>query len=148
MYDYSQDYLAKKQFGTDILNRDGSVYKVSSGDTSFPVLTNVTIVGKENSGLYKCKVIGTKSKIGYVASVDFILDARDKEEFEVVKSDFEEKMKDLEMKITFLVETESDEFDSIDYSAWTILQSLKGAEDAEVLKTITKALLEIAPPKD
>ena len=148
MYEYTQDYLIKKQFTNDILNREGFIYKVSGGDTSFPVGTNVLIVGKENSGLYKCKVVGTKSKIGYVTTADFILAPRDTVEFEIAKGDFEEKVNDIALKITFLTETESDEFDEIDYRAWTILKSLKGAEDAEVLKTITKALLEIAPPKN
>lgn len=148
MYDYTQDYLVKKQFTNDILNREGFVYKVSGGDTSFPVGTNVMIVGKENAGLYKCKVVGSKSKIGYVTTNDFILAPRDKEEFGIVKGDFEEKVNDIALKITFLTETGNEEFDEIDYSAWTIFQSLKGAEDAEVLKTITKALLEISPPKN
>ena len=149
MYDYTQDYLVKKQFTNDILNREGFIYKVSGGDTSFPVGTNVMIVGKENSGLYKCKVVGTKSKIGYVTTADFVLAPRDKDEFTVVKSDFEEKVNDVVLKITFLTETESDEFDEIDYRAWTIFQSLKGdGDDKETLRIITKALLEISPPKN
>lgn len=149
MYKYSQEFIRNKNFANDILNREGTVFSSKGGDTQLSIGARFTIIGKENSGLFKVRPYGSKNKSNYVAVQDTSLLPKFKEEFIKAKEIEEETIAEIDRKLTFLTERGIEEFDTMDFNAWSIMKSLKETKgDDEVLKSITKALISVSEMKE
>jgi hypothetical protein len=149
MYKYSQEFMRNKNFASDILNREGVVFQSKGGDTQLSIGARFTIIGKENSGLFKVRPYGSKNKTNYVAVTDAVLLPKLREEFVQAREIEEEVIAEIDRKLNFLAERETEEFDTMDFNAWNIMKSLKDSTtDEDILKTITKALISVSEIKE